>query len=209
MTAGGVAGAAPEAPWGRWKRAATVVAFGIGLLVLVEVIDLFLNGWLDNHGIVPRDISGLPGILWAPLLHADFAHLIANVTTGVVLGFLVVLGGRGLSVTAIIWLVSGLGVWLTGPSGIPTVGASGLVFGWLTYLIVRGVFNRDIWQILVGVVIALVYGGVLWGVLPTAGHISWQGHLFGAIGGVLAAWIIAPSRDRRPAVPGSFEGGLR
>lgn len=182
----------------------------VGLVVVlfaIEAVDVGMNGRLDQYGIVPRRISGLDGILWAPFLHADFAHLIANVIPGVVLGFLLLMSGRFLGVTAVVWVVSGFGVWLTAPAGSVTIGASGIVFGWLAYLLVRGLFNRNVWQVLGGVVLLAVYGGILWGVLPQGGSMSWQGHLFGAAGGVLAAWMFS-DRVRKSARP-ELEGGSR
>ncbi|WP_026918815.1 rhomboid family intramembrane serine protease [Gordonia shandongensis] len=196
--------AATEARRPAWQRAVITMALVIAGLVVIEIIDLAMNGRLDQNGIVPRRLSGVDGILWAPLLHADFSHLAANVVPGAVLGFFLLLARRFGAVTTIVWLVSGLGVWLTGPSGTVTVGASGVVFGWLAYLLVRGVFNRDPWQGLGGLAILAVYGGVLWGVLPQGGGASWQGHLFGAVGGVLAAWMLSDRRgegDRRGEVP--------
>lgn len=178
----------------------------IGIVVVlfaIEAIDAMTHGDLDQNGIVPRRVSGLDGIVWAPFLHADFAHLIGNLIPGVVLGFLLLMSRRFLGVTAIVWVVSGAGVWLTAPTGSVTVGASGIVFGWLAYLLVRGVFNRDLWQVLGGVALLAVYGGILWGMLPQGGNVSWQGHLFGAVGGVLAAWMLS-DRDRsgRPELKG-------
>lgn len=192
-------------PWPRWKTSAvTMTAIVVGLFVL-EVVDTALDHRLDRYGIVPRSVDGLWGILWAPFLHVDFAHLIANVTVGAVLGFLLLMSGRFLAVTAVVWVVSGLGVWLTAPTYSVTVGASGIVFGWLTYLLVRGLFNRAFGQVLGGLVLLVVYGGVLWGLLPRGGEVSWQGHLFGALGGILAAWLLA-GRDRRGRDPQSLGG---
>ncbi|EMY32965.1 rhomboid family membrane protein [Arthrobacter crystallopoietes BAB-32] len=142
-------------------------------------------------GNIPRRLYGLDGILFSPLLHADFNHLVSNTLPLVVLGFLVLLEGtrRFMVVLASSWLVSGTGVWLLG-QGL-TVGASGVVFGFLAYLLVRGFYNRSWRQILLAVVIFLFYGSVLWGLLPTAGGgVSWQAHLFGAAGGVLAAVLM-------------------
>jgi len=113
-----------------------------------------------------------------------------------VLGFVVLLGdvARGLAATAVIWLVSGIGVWLVSPPNSITLGASVLVFGWLVYLILRGVFTRRSSEIATGVVLLFFFGGLLLGVLPGQPGVSWQGHLFGAIGGGLAAaWV-----SRRP-----------
>lgn len=179
----------------RWKRSGLTMGVITAVLLLIEAVDLAMNDDLNRFGIVPRQVSGLDGIVWAPLLHADFAHLIGNLIPGVVLGFLLLMARRFLAVTAIVWIVSGFGVWLTAPTGSVTVGASGVVFGWLAYLLVRGLFNRDVWQVLGGVVLLAVYGGILWGMLPQGGNVSWQGHLFGAAGGLLAAWVLT---DRRP-----------
>ena len=191
-------------PMPRWKRSAVIMIGIVVVLFAIEAIDVAMNGRLDQNGIIPRRIAGLDGILWAPFLHADFAHLIGNVIPGAVLGFLLLMSGRFLGVTAIVWVVSGVGVWLTGPAMSVTIGASGIVFGWLTYLLVRGLFNRDVWQVLGGVVLLAVYGGILWGMLPQGGAVSWQGHLFGAGGGVLAAWMLS---DRRPRP--ELKGGPR
>jgi membrane associated rhomboid family serine protease len=115
-----------------------------------------------------------------------------------VLGLLTLLTGigRGLGATAIIWVISGLGPWLIGDSRSVTIGASGLVFGWLLYLISRGVFARNLWQIVVGVIVGLLYGGILLGVLPGQPGISWQDHLFGALGGLVAGWVLSGDERR-------------
>lgn len=204
---GSTAPARTGRPWPRWQRSAVTMAVIVVALFVIEAVDAASDYRLDQNGIVPRRVSGLDGILWAPLLHADFAHLIANVIPGAVLGFLLLMAGRFLAVTAIVWVVSGFGVWLTAPAGTVTVGASGVVFGWLTYLLVRGIFNRDLWQVLGGLVLLVLYGGVLWGVLPQGGSVSWQGHLFGAAAGVLAAWVLAAG-DRRGRDP-KAQGGSR
>ncbi|MGJ0121644.1 rhomboid family intramembrane serine protease [Williamsia sp. MIQD14] len=193
-----------------WVRSAVIMIVLIAVLYLVEAIDSATNMRLDNDGIVPRETDGLAGIVWSPFLHAGFDHLTSNATVGAVLGFLLLLARRFLVTTAIVWIVSGVGVWLVGPAHVSTIGASGIIFGWLAFLLVRGLFNRSPLQILLGVALGLVYGSVLWGVLPTQPQISWQAHLFGAIGGVLAASVLA-GRDRRrsrsaPAAPPAFGG---
>jgi membrane associated rhomboid family serine protease len=162
------------------------------LLYLIEIVDAAMSGRLDQFGIQPRSVGGLDGILWAPLLHHGWAHLFANTLPVLLFGFLAMSGGVGqwIAVTLAIWLFSGLGVWLAGGEGT-TVGASGLAFGWLAFLLVRGLFNRAFGQILVAVVLFLYWGGTLLGVLPGNPGVSWQGHLFGAIGGILAAWLVS------------------
>jgi membrane associated rhomboid family serine protease len=175
------------------------------VLWVLEFYDQLTGQRLDQDGIVPRTETGLEGILWAPLLHGGWAHLIANTVPFVVFGFLVLLSGRlrFVLVTAIVWAVSGFGVWLTAPDGSVTIGMSGVIFGWLTYLLVRGFFARNAGQIVLAVVLFLVWGGVLWGVLPGQEGVSWQGHLFGALAGVFAAWLVA---RRRPATSGAVVG---
>jgi membrane associated rhomboid family serine protease len=178
---------------------ATMVAF-TALLWVIEFYDQATGAGLDDDGIVPRTESGLEGILWAPLLHGGFAHLIANTLPFLIFGFLVLANGFGrfVLVTALIWAISGLGVWLVAPAGTVTIGMSGVIFGWLTYLLVRGFFARSGTQILLAVVLFLFWGGILLGVLPGQADVSWQGHLFGALAGVLAAWLVAPRRRRAP-----------
>lgn len=165
------------------------VAF-VALLWVVELLDRILPAQLDANGIDPRTEHGISGIFLAPLLHDDFAHLIGNSIPLLFLGFLIALSGTRtfIVVTAITWVGAGVGVWLFAGGPSNHIGASGLVFGWITYLVVRGVFSRDWRQIFVGVGVALIYGTALLGVLPGQPGISWQGHLFGALSGIAAAW---------------------
>jgi len=176
----------------------------IGLMVLVmwvsEVVDTIDNHKLDQYGIEPHDTDGLIGIVTAPFLHAGFGHLIGNTVPFVVMGVLIALSGaaRVIAVTAIVALVSGLGVWLIAPENTNHIGASGVVFGYATYLIARGFYNRSALEIAVGLVIAAIFGSALLGGLAPQQGISWQGHLFGAIGGVVAARLLMRERDRDP-----------
>lgn len=186
--------------------AVQVIAVFVGLLYVVELMDTILDNRLDAAGVRPREAEGLDGIAFAPLLHSGWDHLFANTVPLLLFGFLILLAGvaRWLAVTAVVWLVGGVGVWLTGADQTVHLGASVLAFGWLVYLLLRGVFSRSVGQILVGVVLLFLYGGVLWGVLPGQPGVSWQGHLFGALGGAWAAWWLG-RRDREPArqsIPG-------
>jgi membrane associated rhomboid family serine protease len=180
-----------------WASAAACSLGFVALLWVIEFVDVILGNRLDDEGVRPRDDEGLIGILFAPLLHAGWDHLIANSLPLLVLGFLVFLSGigRALAATAVIWIVGGLGTWLIAPEHTIHIGASVIVFGWLTYLMLRGIFARSEAQIALGAVILILYGGMLLGVLPGQPGVSWQGHLFGAIGGGLAAWWLAPSRS--------------
>ena len=183
-----------------WVRAAAVSAGFVAVLWVAEIVDASQHGELDRYGIQPRTEDGLWGILFAPLLHGGFDHLEANSGPLLVLGFLVatVSLARWATVMAWAWLVSGLGVWLVAPDHSLTLGASGLVFGLLTYLMVAGFLERKPMRILIGVAVFLIYGGVLLAALPGTPGVSWQGHLFGAVGGVLAAWVHARRTGTRP-----------
>lgn len=177
--------------------AAEVIIVFVGLLYVVELVDTMLGNSLDGAGVRPREVDGLDGIFFGPLLHGGWGHLVANTVPLLVFGFLILLSGvaRWVAVTAVVWLVGGVGTWLTGADHTVHLGASVLAFGWLVYLLVRGFFSRSAVQVLVGLVLLVLYGGVLWGVLPGQPGVSWQGHFFGAVGGVCAAWWLG-RRDR-------------
>ncbi len=168
----------------------------VGIFWSVEVVDTLLRGSLDQFGIVPRHLIGLRGILFAPFLHANFRHLIANTVPFVTLGWLVMLRHTSdfFVVTAISMLVGGMGTWLIGAPGFH-IGASGVIFGYLGFLLSRGYFERKISSMLLSIMIGLLYGGLLWGVLPNQPGVSWEGHLFGFIGGSIAAKILAERMD--------------
>lgn len=178
-----------------------VVGAMVALMWGLEVVDAIAGGSLDEYGIEPRDDDGLIGIVAAPFLHAGFGHLIANTVPFVVMGLVIAFNGavRVLAVTAIVTLVSGLGTWLVAPDFTLHIGASGVVFGYATYLISRGVFNRHALELAVGLIVVLVWGTVLLGGLRPEDGISWQGHLFGAIGGVVAARVLRRERTPAPA----------
>lgn len=174
-----------------------VVAAMVALMWVLEVVDLIAGHRLDAYGIEPRSAEGLPEVVSAPFLHLGFEHLISNTVPFAVLGAAIAIGGavRVLVVTGIVAVVSGLGVWLVAPAGTVTIGASGIVFGYATYLLLRGLFNRSALELAIGVVVGAVWGtALLGGLLPQEG-ISWQAHLFGALGGLVAARVLARRRD--------------
>lgn len=176
------------------KTHAVILGGFIGLMWILELVDLVvLGGRLNNYGISPRSIVGLRGILFAPFLHGSLSHLIANTIPFLILGWLIML--RSVSdfflVTAITILIGGLGVWLFAAPYTIHIGASGLVFGYLGFLLLRGYFERSAVSIVLSVLVGLLYGSLIWGVLPSLPGISWQGHLFGFIGGGLAARLLA------------------
>jgi membrane associated rhomboid family serine protease len=185
------------------RDAAKILLALVALMWVVEVVDAIANHDLDQYGIEARELDGLDGIVTAPFLHVSFAHLISNTIPFVIMGLVIALEGarRLLGVFVIAALVSGLGTWLVAPEGSLHVGASGVVFGFATYLIARGWFNRRPSQIAIGLVVVALWGGGLLGGLQPREGISWQGHLFGAIGGVVAARVLARGDAERAPAP--------
>ncbi|MDY3127330.1 MAG: rhomboid family intramembrane serine protease [Corynebacterium sp.] len=185
-----------SANYNRRGRVTTGMTFAIAYLVVewgVHIVNVVLfGGGLSYFGIRPLDFSGLFGIFTAPLLHANFEHLISNSVPGAVFCFLIGLSGRKAwwEVTVLVVLVAGVGTWLLGGPSTNHIGASSLVYGWLVYLVIRGIFNRSIVQTLLGIVLGIMYSGLIFGVLPIFPGVSWQGHLFGAIGGLIAGITI-------------------
>jgi membrane associated rhomboid family serine protease len=180
-------------------RGLTFVVAMVVVMWALEVVDL-VGGNLDSDGIHPRDVDGLPGIAFAPFLHAGWGHLIGNTIPFLILGGTIALSGlaRTAAVTGIVALVAGLGTWLFAPGNTNHIGASGLVFGFAAYLVARGVFSHRALHLGVGLAVLAVYGTtLLFGFVPTPG-VSWQGHLFGAVGGVIAAKVLHAS-TRRPS----------
>ncbi|YCK80721.1 rhomboid family intramembrane serine protease [Arthrobacter sp. D3-18] len=193
--------AAKESLAGRAKGGLLFMGGFVILLYVIEILNtLMRHGLNPTFGLRPRSMDGVLDILTFPLLHANLNHLLSNTLPLIIFGFLVFLSGIRVFITALAfsWLGSGLAVWLIGGGGV-TVGASGLVFGFFAFLLVRGFFNRSWWQILLSVVLFMAYGSILFGVLPTVlGYISWQAHLGGAVGGVVAAILLRPKAKLTP-----------
>jgi len=181
-------------------NALILVVAMVAVMWILEVVDVVARGRLDDYGIHPHDVDGLPEIVSAPFLHAGFGHLISNSLPFVVMGAAIALGGlvRVALVTIIVGLVSGLGTWVVASPSTIHLGASGLVFGYAAYLVSRGFLSRRITELAIGAVVVGVWGfGLLRGLLPQE-QISWQAHLFGAIGGVLSAFLLAQRREPSP-----------
>jgi membrane associated rhomboid family serine protease len=171
---------------------AAVVGVLVGFMWVVEIVNKIDDQRLSSDGIYPRSLSGLPGIISAPFLHAGFGHLLGNTVPFVVLGLVIGVAGarRLIEVTVIVILVAGLGTWLTAGSGTDTIGASGVVFGYAGYLIARGFFTRNVGSLAIGVMVALLFGAALASDLVPQAGISWEDHLFGGLGGILAARVL-------------------
>lgn len=182
----------------------------VALMWIVEVINTLDSNRLDTDGIYGRSVNHLWGILTAPFIHASFAHLIGNTIPFLFMGLIIALRGaaRLALVTVIVILVGGLGTWLVASSSIPTIGASGVVFGYAAYLFARGFFDRSVLEVLVGLVVGVIWGGALLGSLVPHTGISWEGHLFGLVGGVAAAWLLRRERDPRHVASRPTAGAL-
>ena len=200
------AGAARPADPGprRWPALVLLWSF-VALMWVVEAADRVIvelvgpRQTLDDYGVQPLSTDGLLGIVFQPLLHGDWAHLIGNSIALLVLGSIIALSGIRplLSVTLISWLASGVVSWLLGGAGTVHIGASGIVFGYIFYVIVRGFFSRRILHLVIGLVIGFYYGlEALAGLSPMLAGVSWQGHLGGAVGGVASAYGLRRDRDR-------------
>lgn len=178
--------------------------FAAGYVVVIWLVhavnSLLFGGALVFFGIHPLDVSSLWHVFTSPLLHANMEHLISNTVPGAVFSFLIGMSRARVwwEVTAFVVVLGGLGVWVLGGVGTNHIGASGLVYGWLGYLLVRGLFNRSVMQIMLGVGLGIFYSSLVWGILPGVPGVSWQAHLFGALGGVAAGMFI--TSDDPPAL---------
>jgi membrane associated rhomboid family serine protease len=174
----------------------------VAVMWVVEVVNTVDDDSLSRHfGIRPRHTDGLDGIVLSPFMHGSWGHLIGNTIPFAVLGGLIALSGliRVAQVTALVALMGGAAVWLVAGGNENHIGASGVVFGYAGYLVARGVFNRNLVHLAIGVLVAVLFGGsLLSGLIPKFG-VSWQGHLFGALAGVVAARILSPTRQEKPA----------
>lgn len=172
------------------KKDATALAFFVGAIWAVEAVNFFLGHALNAWGIIPREAGGLIGIPLAPFLHGGILHAASNTAPLLILGGLNLIGARGRfwGLTAGIVLLSGLMVWLFARSNIH-VGASGLVFGYFGALLARAYFERSLLSIAIACVTMILYGGILWGVLPLRSYISFEGHFFGLLAGVAMVWL--------------------
>ncbi|MFC7403091.1 rhomboid family intramembrane serine protease [Citricoccus sp. GCM10030269] len=179
-----------------WIQRALPVFGLVVLMWVLEILDLFLGGRLNQFGVQPLDVSGLPGILFAPLLHAGLGHLLSNTIPFLVMGSMIAwITRRWWIITAGIWILGGFGTWLIGGLGTNHIGASVIVYGYAAFLVTYGILSRRLSAIVAAVVTVLLYGGIVWGFLPFNQRISWQGHLAGAGAGVIVAF--ADTRQAR------------
>ena len=171
------------------KNVAPLTLF-IAAIWVVEVVNFFLDHGLTSWGILPRQASGLIGIPLAPFLHAGLWHAASNTLPLLILGSLMLIGGpiRFWTITTGVVLLGGFLVWLFARNALH-VGASGLVLGYFGALLARAYFERSLLAIAIAGATMILYGGMLWGILPLRGYISFEGHLFGLVAGVVMAWL--------------------
>jgi membrane associated rhomboid family serine protease len=173
----------------------------VGILAVLWIIQII--NWADHYqltaqyGIRPHDLASLPDIITAPFLHVSWAHIEGNSGPLFIFGFLAAYRGiaKFAGVSVLVIILSGLAAWFTESSGSLGAGASGVVFGYFGYIMVRGLFDRHAIDVLVGAVMALCFAYQFTVLLPHAG-IGWQAHIGGLVGGILAGWLL---RERRPA----------
>ncbi len=186
------------------RRALLLILLLVGLLWAIEGVDALTPATSsDLYGIQPRTADGLRHIATAPFVHANFAHLSANTVPLVVLGLMVLLSGfqAFVVVSVVAALGSGLGVWLLGGGNTVHLGASGVIFGYLGFLLAAAWFQRSAAAIIVALIAAFLYGGMLWGVLPGQEGVSWLGHFFGLVAGIVAAYLLRKKTPAAPAAP--------
>ena len=182
------------------RQGLTLLIGIVALMWVIEVVNTLDSNNLDFDGIYPRNFDRLWGVFTAPFLHVSFAHLISNTIPFLFMGAIIAMRGaaRLAVVTAIVIIVGGIGTWLIAPAGASTVGASGVVFGYAADPLTRGLFDRSVVELLIGLVVGVVWGGALLSSLVPHYGISWQAHACGAVGGVIAAWALAESPEPGP-----------
>lgn len=178
----------------------TLLVCVVIVLWTIELANSLMNNALNNLGIRPRNIVGLQGILFAPFLHGNWRHLISNTFPLVILSWLIMARDRSewIAVTVLTAIASGLGTWLFGGAATIHIGASGVVFGYFGFLVARAYFERSMGSIAICLLVLALFSGMIWGILPVQVGISWEGHLFGLLGGIAAAWTIAALNRKVP-----------
>ena len=171
------------------KQLIQILCF-VAVLVMIHVINVVSGMWFTQFGVIPRTLIGLRGILFSPLLHGDWTHLLANTAPlAVMLCMLAFSRGRSLwRIVAAIWIACGIAVWLVGRPGAVQIGASGLIYGLAAFLIVHACVQHELRSFLAAVAVIFFYGSLALGLLPTRDGVSWEGHLAGAATGALLAW---------------------
>jgi membrane associated rhomboid family serine protease len=160
------------------------------VLWAIRIFEYIFKIDLSHFGILPRSYIGLPGILFSPLIHGNFDHLLSNTLPLLILGIIIMYFYRRIAFEVFFWvyLMTGVWVWISANSKGYHIGASGLVYGFLSFLFFSGVFRKDRRSIALALLVTLVYGGLVWGIFPLQPGVSWESHFFGALSGAICAY---------------------
>lgn len=197
------AGSEPAFEPSSWSGALIVMLSVAAVLWVIQLVNAANDYSLDRFGLRPRRVDGLWGVATEPFLHGSYSHLFANTAPLVMVGWVLMLSGvrTWLTVTGLVLVLGGLATWLVAPSGV-IVGASGLVFGWLGYLIARAYFSRKLRWIVVAALVLFFFGTLLSKMLPSFdSNVSWQSHVCGFGAGIIAGAVLHPRRDKTPKRP--------
>jgi len=187
-------------PWydpNTWSGAMVAMLAVAGVLWVVQLVNAGDNYALDRFGLRARHLAGLWGVVTEPFLHASYAHLLSNTAPLVLIGWVLMRSGvrNWAIVTAVVIVLGGLATWLVGPSDTVIVGASGMVFGWLGYLLARAFFARKFQWVVEAVLVLFFFGTLLFGLLPNfQAHVAWQAHVSGFVAGVATGAVMHPRR---------------
>ncbi|MFN3871739.1 MAG: rhomboid family intramembrane serine protease [Ignavibacterium sp.] len=169
------------------------LSFPVGLW-FIHIFSALFKIYPYKLGVLPRSLSGIIGIFTSPLIHSNFSHLISNTIPLAVmgLGIFYFYPSAAYKVFAFVYFCTGLLVWIFARE-VYHIGASGIVYAFVSYLFFSGIFRRDNKSITLALIVVFLYGGLVWGVLPGLEGISWESHLFGAISGIIAAYLFRKS----------------
>lgn len=188
--------------WDRAVRAGLIMVIALAVLWIVQFVNVGDQYLLEpEFGLRPHVMGSVPDMLSAPLLHASWAHIESNSVPFLVLGFLAAFRRlrRFAIVSVIVILTSSLAWWLTGPTGGYEVGASGVIFGWMGYVLARGVFNRRLLDVMIAAGVSVLHYGTF-ALLPPTPGLAWQAHLGGFMGGVACAWMLYRRTSAAPQI---------
>ena len=183
------------------KDALKVIGFICLFTLAIHIANVFFRGQLNDYGLLPRHFSHFTGIVAYPFLHGSWAHLLSNLVSFSVLGYLVSNSGlsRFIAVFMISWVGSGIGVWVFGRMHYH-VGLSGIIYGLWAYLLVYAIMYRSLKSIAIAVIVMFLYGSMVWGFIPAHSWVSYESHFFGALAGVLAGYFFSRRDKQREPV---------
>ncbi len=175
----------------------------VGVIFVIHLLQAILNLDLRRLGVFPREVDGLPGILTGPLIHGSWEHLFSNSVSFIMLGAVLFWFYPRIALRSIIWLylLSGFGIWISGQPNSYHIGASGIVYGMVSLVFWSGVFRRNVKSIVLALIILVMYAGFFEGIVPGKEGISWEGHLSGAIAGILLAFVYRKDVEEDEVVP--------